>query len=40
MMLNLGLSGQPFAGCDIGGFADNADDEVHRATDGRRLGPR
>ncbi len=25
MMLNLGLSGQPFAGCDIGGFADNAD---------------
>ena len=26
MMLNLGLSGQPFAGCDIGGFADNADD--------------
>jgi alpha-glucosidase len=26
MMLNLGLSGQPFSGCDIGGFADNADD--------------
>lgn len=28
MMLNLGLSGQPFAGCDIGGFADNADGEL------------
>jgi len=28
MMLNLGLSGQPFAGCDIGGFADNADAEL------------
>ncbi len=26
MMLNLGLSGQVFAGCDIGGFAENADD--------------
>ncbi len=26
MMLNLGMSGQPLAGCDIGGFADNADD--------------
>jgi len=26
MMLNLGLSGQVFAGCDIGGFADDADD--------------
>lgn len=25
MILNLGLSGQPFAGPDIGGFADNAD---------------
>jgi alpha-glucosidase len=28
MMLNLGLSGQPFAGCDIGGFADNADAQL------------
>ena len=28
MMLNLGLSGQPFAGCDIGGFAENADAEL------------
>ena len=24
MVLNLSLSGQPFVGCDIGGFADNA----------------
>ncbi|MBK7406310.1 MAG: DUF5110 domain-containing protein [Phycisphaerales bacterium] len=28
MMLNLGLSAQPFAGCDIGGFAENADAEL------------
>lgn len=28
MMLNLGLSGQVFAGCDIGGFAENADDQL------------
>lgn len=25
MILNLGLSGQPFSGPDIGGFAGNAD---------------
>jgi alpha-glucosidase len=28
MMLNLGLSGQPFAGCDIGGFAEDADADL------------
>jgi alpha-glucosidase len=28
MVLNLGLSGQPFVGPDIGGFADNADGEL------------
>ncbi len=28
MMVNLGLSGQPFAGCDIGGFSENATPEL------------
>ncbi|HZW11026.1 MAG TPA: TIM-barrel domain-containing protein [Phycisphaerales bacterium] len=28
MMLNLGLSGQPLAGCDIGGFAGDADAQL------------
>ncbi|MBS0191405.1 MAG: DUF5110 domain-containing protein [Planctomycetes bacterium] len=28
MVLNMGLSGQPFVGPDIGGFADNADAEL------------
>jgi len=28
MVLNLGLSGQPFSGPDLGGFADEADDKL------------
>lgn len=28
MLLNLGLSGVPFVGCDIGGFSDDADAEL------------
>lgn len=28
MILNLGLSGQPFAGCDIGGFSENSDSRL------------